>query len=177
MILDEERIGRKNIWLRRIKKLYRTSFPRKERMSFSLLLKGTSSQMTDLTAYFYKGEFVGFTYTVSDGELAYLFYFAIEADKRSAGFGSQTIAQLKSKYAIPIALDVEATGLKMPDEDLRTRRKAFYCRNGFAAAGFGACYRGVRYETLCCGECPDKARLKQLFAQYRQTALGKRVKK
>ncbi len=174
--MHEVAAAKERACLRLLRKLYRASFPRNERMPFRKLVKGAGAEMTEFTAYFLDGVLIGFTYTVRDGSLAYLFYFAVERRFRSRGLGSQILKQLKARYNVPLLLDIEATGSGGSDKALRLRRKAFYLRNGFSEAGFGASYRGVEYETLCCGGRAEKEGLKRLFTRFRQEALGERVK-
>lgn len=132
--------------------------------------------MVDWLAVFDGETFVGFTYTAFNEEIAYLFYFAVAQGLRSKGYGACILGGLQTRYTVPLALDIESTKIGASDP-MRKRRKAFYLRNGFSEAGFGANYYGVEYETLCCGGAVAKGQLKRLFDTYIQKALKRRASK
>ena len=109
MILRSNKICKHYADLKKIKKLYKSSFPKNERMRFGTLLKSADSPMVDWAAYYDGEKLVGFTYLAFDEEIAYLFYFAVEEALRSKGYGGEILTHLKQKYSDKtIVLDMEA---------------------------------------------------------------------
>lgn len=175
MILRSNKICKHYADLKKIKKLYKSSFPKNERMRFGALLKSADSPMVDWAAYYDGEKLVGFTYLAFDEEIAYLFYFAVDEALRSKGYGGEILTHLKQKYSDKtIVLDMEASGDVAANREQRIRRKAFYVRSGFIGARFDSVYRGVHYESMVFGGECGKQRLMQLFKKYRREALGKR---
>ena len=86
---------------KKVKKLYKEAFPRWERMKFRVLQKSAVSPLVEWLAYYDGEELVGFTYLVSDGALAYLFYFAVCSSKRSLGYGGKILSDVW-RYGIAI---------------------------------------------------------------------------
>lgn len=177
MPLTIKRIGKKFADRKIVKKLYKTAFPRNERMRFRALEKSADSAMVEWLAYYNDGKFVGFSYLSFDDAIAYLFYFAVHDESRSKGYGSEILADIKRRHADKIiVLDIEACGDAAKNREQRLRRRDFYFRNGFADAGFDSNYHGVHYDTLLYGGECSKARLMQLFKKYRREVLSERVK-
>ncbi len=174
MLLSSKKIDGDFSEFKKVKKLYKEAFPRRERMKFRVLQKSAVSPLVEWLAYYDGEELVGFTYLVSDGALAYLFYFAVCSSKRSLGYGGKILSDLKARRnGETLVLDIEACGEPAKNSEQRLRRRAFYMRNGFTPAGFEATYRGVRYDAMKFGGECGKQRLMQLFKQYRREVLGK----
>lgn len=77
-------------------------------------------------------QFIGLTYTAVDEKAVYLFYLAIEPDKRGHGYGSQVLTLLKERYpAKQIFLDIEPVTSEADNYEQRQKRLAFYQQNGF----------------------------------------------
>lgn len=157
-----------------MKRLYKRSFPQKERLPFCVLKRSICSPLVIWYAYYDRGCFVGFAYLVADSSLAYLFYLAVDETVRSKGYGSAILADIASKFSQPIVLDMEECDAHAKNFKQRLRRKTFYERNGFVSAGFKAAYNGVRYESWIRGTNFEKDKLLALFKRYRREVLGKR---
>ena len=87
MILRSNKIGKHYADLKKIKKLYKSSFPKNERMRFGALLKSADSPMVDWAAYYDGEKLVGFTYLAFDEEIAYDYFQSVpEVCAAVAGF-------------------------------------------------------------------------------------------
>ena len=61
------------------KRLYRSAFPKEEQVPFLLLRFLTLIKGVDLTCYQENDDFCGFTYTVTEGNVVFVLFFAVNA--------------------------------------------------------------------------------------------------
>ncbi len=119
-----------------VKALYERSFPKIERVAFSLVLKCAASGRAELFAYTHGGEFVGFAFVLLPGEYAYLLFCATRPELRSRGYGSAILKKLRRRYPDrAIVLDIEPVSESAPNSEQRLRRYMFYRNNGFSDTG------------------------------------------
>jgi len=114
--------------------LYYTAFPPDELIPEDYFQKCIHLNGASVTAY-YSGEiFVGFTYVIDTEQFLFLYFFAVNPELRSRGFGSEIIRNhLMKKYpGKPIVLNAEAPDDTTEDNTSRLRRIAFYERLGFS---------------------------------------------
>ncbi len=151
---------------RKIKSLYKQAFPAEERAPFFLIKRrALQGKATVLTAES-DGVFVGFAYLVCYRELVYLFYFAVDAEKRGSGFGSRILQELRERFAgRRIFLAREQLEEGADNYSQRVKRRDFYLSNGFAdlpcrikeagvvydVMGIGGNVSAVEYEALITG--------------------------
>lgn len=126
------------------------AFPDIERMDMDEMFafaENTDSEMLG----FYDGETpVGFTLLVKNEVCAYLFFLAIDAKKRSKGYGSAALRKLFEEYRDQqVILDFEEMDESAENYEQRVRRKQFYLRNGFSETGNYTFLRGERFEVVC----------------------------
>lgn len=115
-----------------IKKLYFQSFPKYERLPFWLLRFLTLRKGIDMSAYYQGETFCGFTYTVTDGNILFILFFAVNEKIRRQGYGSAILQYLKqSNPDKAILLNVEPLDENADNYDERVRRFDFYKKNGF----------------------------------------------
>ena len=117
---------------KRLKNLYNSAFPADERAPFHLMISRLRKGRAEMLAAFDGEEFIGFAYTVCYEDLVYLFYLAIEEDKRGSGYGSLIIKGIKKKYqGKRIFLAREQLDISAQNYPQRISRHRFYLRNGF----------------------------------------------
>lgn len=136
-----------------VKKLYRTAFPPEERQPFFLLKRRAQRGRGELLIAREDGQFIGFVYLISNDELVYLFFFAVEAQARGGGYGSRILELVKEQNrGKKIFLAREPLDERAENNDQRIRRRGFYLRNGFADWPLSIVERGYRFDTMGIGE-------------------------
>ncbi len=117
----------------KVKRLYLSAFPKEERPPFFLLRRGLRRQAGTLLVAKEQDDFLGFAYLVGTNDIGYLFFFAIDAQYRSCGYGSEVLRLLKEKYVHGrLFLARETLDPSTENYSQRLRRHDFYLRNGFA---------------------------------------------
>ena len=118
---------------RKAKKLYQQAFPPEEQAPFLMLLWKSRKSDVDFWSIYAGNQWAGLLYVVNDGNLSYIFYFAVCPEFRGRGVGSQALQEAQSIYqGRKFFLAAEAIDEHAPNYDERVRRKNFYLRNGFA---------------------------------------------
>lgn len=113
--------------------LYHTAFPPIEQIPEDYFQASIHAEGASVTAYYAEETFVGFTYTIETEHFLFLYFFAVNPELRSQGFGSEIIRNhLMKRYpGKPIVLNAEVPDDAVEDNSLRLRRIAFYERVGF----------------------------------------------
>ena len=140
--------------LARIKKLYRTAFPRRERMPFYAISHLCKTGRAELFAVrSNSGKFGGFAMTMRDKDLVMLAYFAIHPKLRGMGIGSRSLRMLMNRFAdCRFILEIEAVDVPCDDLEVRKKRREFYLKNGMIPAGFTANVFFTDFEILTSGK-------------------------
>lgn len=121
------------------------------------------------------GALTAYTFFVKapQGKMLLLDYFAVCSQYRSHGYGSQCLAQMKELYqdAIGILAEVEdpAKSDSVEEEKIRTRRIAFYQRNGLRQTTIRTILFDVPYVVHYFpinNDCEDSQLLEELDAIY-----------
>lgn len=124
----------------RIRSLYRSAFPRCERIPFFMLrhmLKRGEAELIAVESD--SGRFGGFAVMMRRGDLVMLSYFAIHPKLRGRGIGSRVLKALMRHFADSrFILEIEDVNEPCADRETRQRRRDFYLRNGMKPAGFTA---------------------------------------
>ena len=130
----------------KVQHLFETAFPPEERPPFDMLLRFRHNELFAI----YDGEvFVGLADVVERTDLVYLFFLAVEDDRRDQGYGSAILSGLKKRYdGKTIFLLAEEHDESSPTYEDRLRRFAFYERNGFLTKRERVLDYGVWYEIL-----------------------------
>lgn len=119
--------------MKKIKKLYLSAFPPEERAPFIFIKRRSKKKSALMLAAKDGGEFVGFVYIVTYRDMAYLFYFAINEDKRGMGYGSAILQRLIDMYkGKRLFLAREQLDDKADNYAQRLKRRQFYLNNGFS---------------------------------------------
>ena len=115
-----------------IKNIYLKSFPKYERLPWWMLCFLTVRKGIDITAYYDGENLCGFTYTVTEGNILFVLFFAVEDTIRGKGYGSAILDYLKaSNSEKSVLLNVELLDPSADNYLERVRRFRFYEKNGF----------------------------------------------
>ena len=136
--------------LQRAEALYMEAFPKSERKPWALIVgKQLEGSMEILAIEDDENSFLGLAVFAFDKDLALLDYFAISAEFRGQGAGSEAIRALQKRYADKrFLLEIETTKKPCDDLTMREQRKAFYLRNGLHVMNFDVLLFGVEMEIL-----------------------------
>ena len=135
-------------WLQ-VYRLYREAFPRNERKPFWLIIRMTQKKKTDTWCILSNGRFVGFATTINGDGLVMLDYLAIDRRTRGCGAGTQALQLLQDTYiGQGFFVEIENPFEKVPDQQERLRRRAFYRRCGLEPLAVMAVVFGVKMELL-----------------------------
>ena len=130
--------------LKKIHPLYESSFPDDEKVPFFVLKQQAKKDISDIIGIYDKNEFIGFVILVFDQDIVFVWYLAIQKEKRNHGHGSQILQRIHEQYKDKrIILNVEEV---VNVEQLK--RKQFYIKNGYQECGFKTMEYGVIYEML-----------------------------
>lgn len=136
--------------LKQLRRLYRNSFPRNERIPFRFLFNSLSDTNI-MNAYYDQDTFVGMSFIYIVDDIVYLSYITIENPLRNKGYGSEILHLLcESYYPFKVALDIEEVVPEAKDYSTRQKRKDFYLRNNFKETGVYYHIFNVDYEILSC---------------------------
>ena len=166
--------------LSKIKKLYRSAFPRIERKPFKMLLRQRDKGEAELFAVEANdGLFLGLAFTVMQGDIVMLDYFAIYPKARGKGVGSRALQMLKARYADRrFILEIESVSEPCRNLEARQKRRDFYLRNGMTPAGYTARVFFTELEVLTAGEPVSFEEYRELYRSHLgDKALKKIVKK
>ena len=139
--------------LKKVKELYINSFPAREREPFWYLKRQTKKGRVNIkTVETEDGKFVGELITTFYDDIILIDYFAIAAEFRNLGIGSDIIKTVKEQYAdMKIVLEIESTREKADNSEQRNRRKRFYEANGFTSMNYYVSLFGVEMEIMTFG--------------------------
>lgn len=136
-----------------IKKVYGSAFPANERAPFFFIRRRALQDRAEMLVAEEDGEFIGFVYIVSHGDLIYLFYFAVAEDKRGGGNGSEILRLLKEYYSgKTLFLARESLDETADNSRERIARRNFYLRNGFVDLPCRIREASVVYDVMSTGE-------------------------
>lgn len=132
-----------------IKEIYETSFPKSEKFPFWILKQCNKENNVRLDAIIDHDtdKIIGIRFLIFYDDIVYLMYVAIDKKYRNKGFGSLVLRDLILWQAdTTILLCIERPSVET--EDIKTRRKDFYLRNGFYETGCFIEDSDVEYEFL-----------------------------
>lgn len=138
---------------KQFKKLYKSAFPKNERVPFLLLKNRAKKNFAQMLSIMKNGEFVGLAYIISNEKIAYLFFFAIKDELRGKGLGSLTLKAIKEKYKGK-TIFLARERLDEPCDNLpqRQKRREFYLRNGFSDMPLSIIEPKMTYDVMSVGD-------------------------
>lgn len=81
-----------------VKELYFSAFPAVERVPFWLLMKKSKNDGADFYAIYDEEKWIGLIYAITDGEVVYVYYYAISEKERGHGIGVAVLDEFKNLY-------------------------------------------------------------------------------
>lgn len=163
------------VW-REVRLLYLRAFPAEERAPFWVLKRRALQGRGELLAARQNGAFAGFAYVIGSARAAYLFFFAIADGQRGRGYGSAVLAALKERYAgKALFLARETLDEHAENYAQRTRRHAFYLRNGFCDLPLFIQEAGVTYDVMGVGGAPRPEDYQALMKAWAGPVLSRLV--
>lgn len=81
-----------------VKELYLSAFPSVERVPFWLLMKKSKNDGADFYAIYDEEKWIGLIYAITDGEVVYVYYYAISEKERGHGIGVAVLDEFKNLY-------------------------------------------------------------------------------
>ena len=148
------------------KKLYMQSFPENEQLPWWLLRFLTVRKGIDITAYYDKKDFCGFTYTVTNDNIVFVLFFAVKYELRSKGYGSAILRYLKDNNPDKdILLNIELLDESTDNYADRVRRYEFYIKNGFYDTGYNIDEVGDTFRVMSTSESVDVSDYLEIFSK------------
>ena len=136
----------------RMKRLYLSAFPDEERAPWWLLKRRARQGRAEMLAAV-DGGFAGMAYMVTLGDMAYLFYLAVEDERRGQGIGGQILSLLRERYPDKrIFLAREQLDPAADNSAQRESRHRFYLANGFSDWDVRIRERDMVYDAMGVGE-------------------------
>lgn len=133
-----------------LKKINEDSFPKEERIELEMLVRLGNKDSFDFKAVYDVDTLVGFYMVVVHSKSVYVFFLAVDENKRSRGYGSAILKLLQENYKeYQIILDLEQIDEMASNNEQRITRKKFYLRNDFFETGYFMKYHGITFEVLC----------------------------
>lgn len=173
MRLKTENITENSRFWDKINSLASEAFPPEEYLAPSELVKMARADNFDFFALLDEERFVGFAVIQLHGDIAYLFFLAIDSPLRNMGCGSRAIETLREKYPDKKHIvDFEMPDPTAANRVQREKRRLFYLKNGYRETGWFLSYLGVDYEVFCTGGEFDIEDFKELMKNVKVEGLS-----
>lgn len=134
-----------------LRRLYETAFPTEEQIPYDDLIYLLDTMDIDYTAY-YDGEMlVGLTMVLRLPRYNWGWYFAVREPLRGKGYGQDILSAVLDKYRDerPFVIDIESPDQPdAPNPEQRSRRHAFYVRNGFKDTPTSRTWDGLTFTIM-----------------------------
>ncbi len=133
--MDKVNLTTKN--RKRIKEIYTSSFHKKDRMPFLIMLLMSYLRSTHFISFHDGDTICGFVYMAVIKKITFVMFFAVDENIRSKGYGSRILEKIQSLYPDnKIIITIERCNEDAKDIDERVRRKKFYANNGYVQTGY-----------------------------------------
>ncbi len=120
-----------------IKDIYFSSFEKKDRMPFFMMIGMSLLWNTEFYAFYDEDILCGFIYMATIHRMSFVMFFAVDEKLRSKGYGSRILEKTQMLHPNnKIIITIEPCDEETEDVSLRIRRKNFYMRNGFKETGY-----------------------------------------
>jgi ribosomal protein S18 acetylase RimI-like enzyme len=151
--LTVRKVDRQTEILPQLLRLYRSAFPRIERVDFDIYLDDPIGNL-DILSFWDEEKFCGFAALMTYEDLTQILYFAIEELLRGQGYGSRALAAMRAYYKDGrIMADLEDPQTAQSDEirQERLRRQGFYMRAGYQLTDVRFMWEGENYVMMISG--------------------------
>ena len=150
-----------------IKEIYLSSFPKEERMPFTLMLMMSCLWNTDFLAFYEGDTLCGIAYLASIRKLTLIMFFAVAESLRSLGYGGRILDEIQARKANhKIVVSIEPCGGETGSTGQKIRRKRFYQKNGYEETGYSMKLAGQEQEILIKNGVFSKNEFILFFLQY-----------
>jgi GNAT superfamily N-acetyltransferase len=151
----------------RIRDTYIASFPKSERMPFGLMVALAFLWNTRFFAFYEGDTFCGLIYMATIGKQSFIMFFAVPEELRSKGYGAKILEKVQSMYPKnKIIVSIEPCEVDTAEREIRTRRRNFYVRNGYARTSYMMRLAGEDQEILIKNGTFQKGAFLRFFAIY-----------
>ena len=159
-----------------VKQIYFDTFPKKERMPFSMMVAMSKFWNTDFLSFYDGDTFCGFIYLAHNRNIIFVMFFAVDEKLRSKGYGSTILQEIQKKYPKKkIIISIEPCDETAPDIETRKRRKDFYLRNGYKETGYMIKLSGVVQEIIIANGEFNKTQFHNFFVLYSNGTMWPRI--
>lgn len=142
-------IKNNNEYNKKVKRLYNSAFPKEERIPMLLLKLLARKDKATFYGIFDDEKFIGLIYNIYYKDIVFIYFFAIDKELRSQGYGSKVLEFIKQKYnKHRIILGIEQLDKSSKNYEQRIKRKEFYIKNGFKEANYTTKEKNVVFEML-----------------------------
>ena len=163
MTISSITVNRSN--LKDVKNLYISAFPKEERLPWWLLRVLSLRGGIDLNCFYSEGQFCGFTFSATEGDIIFILFFAVREDLRAKGYGSAILEYIKSTNpAKSILLNVELLDKKADNYEQRVARMSFYRKNGFYDTMYNIDEVGGTFRVLATSPTIDREAYLRVFS-------------
>jgi len=151
-MLEARQVIKGSLDVSNVENLMNSAFPNEEQIPMVFLLSRAKKDFTDFLAYYDDDKFVGFTYLITDNDLTFIQYIAVDSTLQSKGYGSMILSHIKDMYPNNrVALNLEMLDENAENTEQRIKRRAFYAKNGYVDTGIITYIRGHILDTLVLG--------------------------
>lgn len=134
--------------LKKIKTLYKRSFPKCERKPFAMILRSCAEQKGEIYAVYKNAKFVGLCVSLISSGAVLIDYLAILPKFKAQKIGGAVLSNLMQIYKDKaIFCEIESTE-NVSENSLKFKRKRFYLKNGLFDTGIKISLWGVKMELL-----------------------------
>ncbi len=146
--------------------LIETAFPKNERSPVCLLRLMALRKGIDFSVYCEDADFIGISYVVSNENMAFILYLAVNPKIQSKGYGSAMLREIqKANSGKAISLNIEPLDTQAENYEQRIKRLRFYQKNGFHDTGYQTINHGDRYSVLSTAQKFDPGVYRQIVGR------------
>lgn len=161
--------------LSEIERLYRASFPRRERDPFKGLVNHQDN--IDFRACYDNETLVGMYVILMEGDLAHILFLAVEESSRDKGFGSEILKEICFRLEkTRLLVDIEAIEENSPNLEQRIKRKKFYLHNGFQETDINYLWHGIHYQILVKNGTISKSEFRKFWNRFESDKAARHYK-
>ncbi len=176
MQVQFQKIAKSSPDFAKTKRLYQTAFPRNERAPLARLMKRTADENAVMFGIYDGAIWVGLLYVLNRDDLSYIFYFAIDDEKRGKGYGTAAMREFQRLYAgRRIFLAAEQRDPSAENYAERCRRADFYLRCGFSEMHMKIREASVVYDVFGVGGNVAPEEYEEMMRRYLGNRWCKRV--
>ena len=165
-MLKVKKVNKKLNEYNKIIDIYKRSFPQNEKLPIFILDMMSKRKGVDFLAFYDEDIFCGFTYLVSNKNMTFVFYLAVDDSMRSNGYGSKIIRWIINNKEDNIVLNIEEVDEKYNNYEQRLSRQKFYLKNGFIDTKYDIKDKNNIYDVLYRGNNFIKEEYEALIKRF-----------